>query len=114
MKKPLFQGRVFVEMPFLSCMLFEIWLILIKSEVLIMTAVADPDLQIRGPRHQDPDLMGGGGGAVSKKNSRLFWRQFGLKIRGRAPRAPPPGSPTGFECSGRSAVTNGNHPRTDT
>ena len=29
-------------------MLFGIWLILIKSEVLIMTAVADPDLQIRG------------------------------------------------------------------
>ena len=66
MKKPLFQGRVFVETPLLSCMLFGIWLILIKSEVLIMTAVADPDLQIRGPGHQDPGIRGGGGGGLQK------------------------------------------------
>ena len=90
MKKPLFQGRVFVETPFLSCMLFGIWLILIKSEVLIMTAVADPDLQIRGPRSSRPRHKGWGGGAVSKTNSRLFCPQFGLKIRGaRSPRGPP-------------------------
>ena len=88
MKKPLFQGRVFVETPFLSCMLFGIWLILIKSEVLIMTAVADPDLQIRGPRSSRPRHKGWGGRS-EKKNSRLFWPQFGLKIRRRAPRAPP-------------------------
>ena len=54
-----------------------------------MTAVADPDLQIRGPRSSRPRHKGWGGGAVSKKNYRLFWPQFGLKIRGRAPRAPP-------------------------
>ena len=50
-------------------MLFGIWLILIKSEVLIMTAVTDPDLQIRGPGHQDPGIRGvwWGGEAVSKK-----------------------------------------------
>ena len=94
-------------------MLFGIWLILIKSEVLIMTAVADPDLQIRGPGHQDPDIRGGGAGS-KKKISRLFWPQFGLKIRGARPPGPSPGSATGLECSDRSAVTNGNHPRTDT
>ena len=87
MKKPLFQGRVFVETPFLSCMLFEIWLILIKSEVLIMTAVADPDFQIRGPQSSRPRHKGWG--AVSKKNSRLFWPQFGLTIRGARPRSLP-------------------------
>ena len=70
-------------------MLFGIWLILIKSEVLIMTAVTDPDLQIRGPGHQDPGIRGGGGRRSPKKHSRLFWSQFGLKIRGRRPRAPP-------------------------
>ena len=91
MKKPLFQGRVFVETPFLSCMLFGIWLILIKSEVLIMTAVADPDLQIRGPRSSRSRHKGwGGGGRSPKKNSRLFWPQFGLKIRGARPPGPSP------------------------
>ena len=49
-------------------MLFGIWLILIKSEVLIMTAVTDPDLQIRGPGHQDPGIRGGGGGGGLQKN----------------------------------------------
>ena len=90
MKKPLFQGRVFVETPFLSCMLFGIWLILIKSEVLIMTAVADPDLQIRGPRSSRPRYKGGGGGRSQKKDFRLFCPQLGLKIRGARPPGPLP------------------------
>ena len=94
MKKPLFQSRVFVETPFLSCMLFGIWLILIKSEVLIMTAVADPDLEIRGPRSSRPRhkscVVGGGGRSQKKKNSRLFCPQFGLKIRGARPPGPSP------------------------
>ena len=44
--------------------------------LLVITAVADPDLQIRG------------WGAVSKKNVRPFEPHFGLKIRWGA--APPP------------------------
>ena len=82
------------------------WIVLIKSEVLIMTAVVDPDLQIRGGAgHPDPDIKGGGG--VVKKN--FFGSSGGL-----GPSGPSPGFATGLECSGRSALTNGNHPKTDT
>ena len=72
MKKALFRGRVFVETPFLSCMLFEIWLILIKSEVLIMTAVADPDFQLRGPRSSRPRHKSGGGRSQKKRFTALL------------------------------------------
>ena len=87
MKKPLFQGRVFVETPFLSCMLFGIWLILIKSEVLIMTAVADSDFQIRGPRSSRPNIRGGGGGDL-KKNFSSFLPSVWSKNKGGAPPGP--------------------------
>ena len=88
MKKPLFQGRVFVETPFLSCMLFGIWLILIKSEVLIMTAVADSDLQIRGPPSSRPRHKGWGGG-LKKKFSALLASVWS-KNKGGAPPGPLP------------------------
>ena len=48
-------------------MLFGIWLILIKSEILIVTAVADPDLQIRGPRSSRPRHKGCVWGRSQKK-----------------------------------------------
>ena len=44
-------------------------------------AVADPDLQIRGPWSSRPWDKGAGGG-VSKKNFRPFGPQFGLNIGG--------------------------------
>ena len=46
--------------------------------LLVITAVADPDLQIRG------------WGAVSKKKVRPFEPHFGLKIRWGAAPPPPP------------------------
>ena len=47
--------------------------------------VADPDLQIRGSGHPDPEM--GGGGAASQK---FFW--LGLKIKGGpGPPGPLPG-----------------------
>ena len=87
MKKPLFQGRVFVETPFLSCMLFGIWLILIKSEVLITTAVADPDLEIRGPRSSRPRHKGCvvGGGGLKNKFSALLASVWSKNKEGATP-----------------------------
>ena len=70
-------------------MLFGIWLILIKSEVLIMTAVADPDLQIRGPRSSRPRYKGGGGAVSKKKFSALLASVWSKNKGGPAPRAPP-------------------------
>ena len=45
--------------------------------------MADPDIQIRGAGHPDPEITGGGGGL--KKVFRPFGPQFGLKIRGNLP-----------------------------
>ena len=53
--------------------------------------MADPDLQIRGGGHPDPEIKAG----VSQKNFQPFGPQFGLKIRGGpAPPGPSPGSAT--------------------
>ena len=71
-------------------MLFGIWLILIKSEVLIMTAVADPDLQIRGPRSSRSRHKGWGGGAVSKKKFSALLASVWSKNKGGAPPGPLP------------------------
>ena len=77
-------------------MLFGIWLILIKSEVLIMTAVADPDLEIRGPRSSRPRhkscVVGGGGGLKKKKFSALLPSVWS-KNKGGAPPRPLPLDP---------------------
>ena len=62
------------------------------------SAVADPDLQIRGePGHQHPDIRGGGGSGLNKNFFRPFGRQLGPKIRGAGvgPPVPYPGSATG-------------------
>ena len=50
--------------------------------------MADPDLQIRGGGHPDPDIRGGEAGLIKKRFGPL-WPQFGLKIRGH-PSAPGP------------------------
>ena len=54
--------------------------------------VADPDLQIRGSGHPDPEMQGGGGAASQK----FFW--FGLKIKGGTgpPWAPPRDPPLDY------------------
>ena len=50
--------------------------------------MAHPDLQISGGGgHPDPEIRVGG--TVSKKIFRPFGPQFGLKIRGLGPQAPP-------------------------
>ena len=52
-----------------------------------LTAVADPDLQIRGGRsHPDPEIRGGG---LKKNFFRAFGPHFDLKLGGRVPQAPP-------------------------
>ena len=58
------------------------------------TNYTDPDLQIGGPGHPDPEIRmvvggGRGGGTVSKKIS--FGPLFDLRIRGAAPPGPSPG-----------------------
>ena len=93
MKKPLFQGRVFVETPFLSCMLFGIWLILIKNEVLIMTVVADPDFQIRGPQSSRPRHKGWGGGRSPKKKFSALLASVWSKNKRARPPGPSPWIP---------------------
>ena len=76
-------------------MLFGIWLILIKGEFLIMTAVADPDLQIRGPPSSRPRHKGWGGGeAVSKKTFSALLASVWSKNKGGAPPGPLPLDPT--------------------
>ena len=66
-------------------MLFGIWLILIKSEVLIMTAVEDPDLQIRGPRSSRPRHKGWGEGRSQKKFSALLASVWSKNKEGAPP-----------------------------
>ena len=65
--------RNFCSGPFFSC----------------TTSVADPDLQIRGVGHPDPEIRGG---SLKKKIFQPFGPHFSLKIRsgrGRAPRPLP-------------------------
>ena len=57
-------------------------------------AFADPNLQIRGPGHPDPEIRGMG---RSKKNffsAPKIGPQFGSKVRGAGPPGPSPGSAT--------------------
>ena len=59
--------------------------------------MADPHFQIRGggAGHQDPEMGGGRGDAVSKKKMfQPFGPHFGLKLRGGGGA----GSATGFDC----------------
>ena len=51
----------------------------------------DPDLEIR-------EGGGGGGGGLPKNVFRPFRPQFGLKIKGAAPRAPPLDRPLACRC----------------
>ena len=60
------------------------YLIVILRDVFISQeriAVPDPDLDIRGGSHPDPEIRGG---SVSKKFFWLFGPQFNLKISGGA------------------------------
>ena len=57
------------------------------------STVPDPDLEIGGEGGGHPDPLkkgGGGGGGLQKIFYRPFGPQFGLKIRGACPLAPPP------------------------
>ena len=70
-----------------------------KREMLFTVPVPrgpDPDLEIRGPRSSRPldKWRGGGEGGCPKKLFPPFGPQFGLKIGGPGPSAPPPGSAT--------------------
>ena len=57
------------------------------SKRQINSAVPDPDFEIKGAWSSRP--LDSGGERSPKKFFRLFGPQFGLKIRGRVPRAPP-------------------------
>ena len=65
-----------------------------SNNIVLLTAVADPDLQMRGGGHPDPRDNGGGAG-LRKDFFLPFGPHFSRKIRGGpvAPRAPPLDSP---------------------